>query len=63
MVSLSFGSVYVDKLAKVDNGIKYLLVCQELFDTTVDAKRMKTKHSKELIDYDYKKARTQKHLG
>ena len=38
---------YVDKLAKDNNGVKYLLVRQDLFDRTVDAKRMKTKDSKE----------------
>ena len=35
-----------DKLAKDENGVKYLLVSQELFDRTVDAKGMKTKDSK-----------------
>ena len=40
---------YVDKLAKDNNGVNYLLVRQHLFDRTVDAKRMKTKHSKETI--------------
>ena len=34
---------YLDKL---NNGIKYLLVRQDLFDRTLDAKRMKTKDSK-----------------
>ena len=34
---------YVDKLAKDNNGVKYLLVRQDLFDRTVDAKRMKKK--------------------
>ena len=34
---------YVDKLAKKKNGVKYLLVRQDLFDRTVDAKGMKTK--------------------
>ena len=37
---------YVDKLAK-GNGVKYLLVRQDLFDRTVDAKGIKTKDSKE----------------
>ena len=37
----------VDKLAKGNNGVKYLLVRQEMFDRTVDAKRMKPKDSKE----------------
>ena len=39
---------YVDKLAKDNNGVKYLLV-QDLFDRTVDAKGMKTKDSKETV--------------
>ena len=34
---------YVDKLAKDNNGVKYLLVRQDLFDRTVDAKGMKEK--------------------
>ena len=38
---------YVDKLAKENNGVKYVLVRQDLFDRTVDAKRMKTKDSKQ----------------
>ena len=58
---------YVDKLAKDNNGVKYLLVRQDLFDRTVDAKGMKTKDSRETIcaffDYDYKKESTQKNLG
>ena len=40
---------YVDKLAKDNNSVKYLLVRQDLFDRTVDAKRMKTKDSKERL--------------
>ena len=40
---------YVNKLAKDNNGVKYLLVCQDLFDRTVDAKGMKTKDSKETV--------------
>ena len=40
---------YVDKLAKDNNGVKYLLVLQDLFDRTVDAKGMKTKDSKETV--------------
>ena len=39
---------YVDKLAKENIGVKYLLVCQDLFDRTVNAKGMKTKDSQEL---------------
>ena len=38
--------LYVDKLAKDNNGGKYLLVRQDLFDRTVDAKKMKSKDSK-----------------
>ena len=34
---------YVDKLAKDNIGVKYLLVHQDLFDGTVDAKGMKTR--------------------
>ena len=40
---------YVDELAKDNNGVKYLLVCQDLFDRTVDAKVMKTKDLKETV--------------
>ena len=40
---------YVDKLAKDINGVKYLLVRQDLFDRFVDAKGMKTKDSKETV--------------
>ena len=40
---------YVDKLAKDNNGVKYLLVRQDLFDRFVDAKGMKTKDSKETV--------------
>ena len=40
---------YVDKLAKANNGVKYLLVRQDLFDRTVDAKGMKTKDWKETV--------------
>ena len=36
---------YVDKLAKDNNGVKLLLVRQDLFDRTVVAKGMKTKDS------------------
>ena len=37
----------VDKLAKDNKGVKYILVRQDLFDRTVDAKGMKTKVSME----------------
>ena len=40
---------YVDKLAKDNNGVKYLLVRQDLFDRNVDAKGMKTKDSEETV--------------
>ena len=40
---------YIDKLVKDNHGVKYLLVRQDLFDRTVDAKRMKTKDSKETV--------------
>ena len=40
---------YVDKLAKENNGVKYLLVRQDLFDRTVNAKTMKTKDSPETV--------------
>ena len=40
---------YVDKMAKDNNGVKYLLVRQDLFDRTVDAKGMKTKDSKKTV--------------
>ena len=40
---------YVDKLADENNGVKYLLVRQDLFDRTVNAKGMKTKDSQETV--------------
>ena len=40
---------YVDKLAKENNGVKYLLVRQDLFDRTTNAKGMKTKDSQETM--------------
>ena len=40
---------YVDKLAKENNGVKYLLVRQDLFDRTVNAKGMKTKDSRKTV--------------
>ena len=40
---------YVDKLAKENNGGKYLLVRQDLFDRTVNAKGSKTKDSQETV--------------
>ena len=40
---------YVDKLAKDNNGVKYLLVRQDPFNRTVDANGMKTKDSKKTV--------------
>ena len=40
---------YVDILAKENNGVKYLLVRQDLFDRTVNAKGMRTKDSQEFV--------------
>ena len=41
---------YVDKLAKDKNGGKYLLVRQDLFDRTADAKGIKRKDSSKGTD-------------
>ena len=48
---------YAHKLAKSNNGVKYLLVRQDLFDRTADAKGKKTKDSKEtdVFKNDYQK--------
>ena len=40
---------YVDKLAKDNNRVKYLLVRQDLFDKIVNAKGVKTKDSQEIV--------------
>ena len=40
---------HVDKLAKENNGVKYLLVRQDLFDRIVNAKGMKIKDSQETV--------------
>ena len=40
---------YVDKMAKENNSVKYLLVRQDLFDRTVNAKGMETKDSEETV--------------
>ena len=40
---------YVDKMAKENNGLNYLLVLQDLFDRTVNAKGMKTKDFQETV--------------
>ena len=57
---------YVDKLAKDNNGVNYILVRQDLFDRTVDAKGMKSKDSKETVRTFLTmitKESTQKNLG
>ena len=41
---------YVKKVAGDNNGVKFLLFRQDLFDRTVDAKEIKTKDSKETIE-------------
>ena len=40
---------YVDKLAKNNNGVEYLLARQDLFDIILDAKEMKTKDSNKTV--------------
>ena len=40
---------YFYKLAKDSNGVKYLIVRQDLFDRTVDATGMKSRDSKETV--------------
>ena len=40
---------YLDKLAKKNYGVMFLLNRQDLFDRTVSAKRMKTKDSQETV--------------
>ena len=44
--SLVVDLAYVNKLAKENNGVKYLLVRQDLFDRTVVAKGMEWKEIK-----------------
>ena len=39
----------VDKLAKENNGVKHLLVRQDLFDRTVNARGMRPKDSQETV--------------
>ena len=55
---------YVHKLAKTNSGVKYLLNRRDLFDRTVDEKRMKKKDSKEtrkaFSTKHYKKESSQK---
>ena len=40
---------YVDKFAKENNGVKFILIRQDLFDRTVNAKGMKTKDFQETV--------------
>ena len=40
---------FVNKLDRDNNGVNYLIVRQDMFDRTVDAKGMKTKDSKETV--------------
>ena len=58
---------YVDELAKEDNCVKYLLVRQDLFDRTVNARGVKTKDSQETVtafsSMITKKESTKKDLG
>ena len=58
---------FVDKLAKENTGVKYLLFGQDLFDGTVNAKGMKTKDSQETVknfsSMITKRNRPKKNLG
>ena len=54
------GLAYVNKSAKDKNDVKYLLVRQDLFDRTVDAKEKKKKDSKEVVKTFLKKLITRK---
>ena len=58
---------YVDKLAEDNNDVGYLLVRQDLFNRTLDAKGMKTKDCKEtvraILRVITKKDSTHKNLG
>ena len=61
------GLAFIDKLAKDNNGVKDLLIRQDMFDRTVDAEGMKTKNSKETVYIFFqshcKKESTKKILG
>ena len=48
---------FVDKLANENNGVKYLLVGQGLFDRIVDAKGMKTTMSVFNLDHEKESSR------
>ena len=56
---------YVDKLAKENNGVNYLLIHQDLLDRTVSAKGNKRfpRNCKSLFIHDYKTESTKKDLG
>ena len=58
---------YVHKLAKDNNGVKYILVRKDVFDRTVNAKGMKTKACKEtnrsFLTMITKKTRPKTNLG
>ena len=47
--TLCMDHTYVDKMAKENNGVKSLLVPQDLFDRTANAEGMKTKDSQETV--------------
>ena len=57
---------YVDKLAKDTNGVKYLLVRQDLFDKT-RCRRNENKRfrgdSSCIFDYDFKEESSERNLG
>ena len=59
--------VYVDKLAKDNNGVKYLLVRQDLFFQNRRCKRNEDKrlegNSQDLFKNDYQKEKTKANLG
>ena len=57
---------YVDKLAKENDGVKFLLVQQDWFDRTVNAKGMKKRfprNCENLFSHDYEKETTKIYLG
>ena len=61
------GLAFVDKLARDNNRVEYLIVRQGMFDRTMDARGMKTKDSKETLKAFSKKItkrkRPKKNLG
>ena len=60
-------SICYDKLAKNKTGVEFSLVCQDLFDKTVDAEGMNTKAFKETVraflNSDYNKESNEKNFG